>query len=218
MSETPPLSPEEEDACLCVGSNRANLGRFIDEFSLAVLLFEVLLFEFLERGGGPPSVGVFGGVFVQFRIVAAKEGALAIFHFAETLRALRKMLPMCPTAKGSVDLAKVRSALGVFEKRFPHVDNTRHGVAHAGEVWKNPKAMRLYQQRKDYCSDGGFVAAGGWLTSGLHDRTFSVSWGGDVFVVQMDHSTTNTLLQVRSMVEAAFLEPLIRTLHASPPS
>ena len=55
----------------CVYINYFNMSQFLERFRRSVKLF-----EFPERGGAPPSVGVFGGEFIQYRIIAARDGAL----------------------------------------------------------------------------------------------------------------------------------------------
>lgn len=99
------MSPAEMAFCQCLAANRSNLGSFCEAFSTAAQLFELL-----ERGGGPPSAGVLGGPFIQFRIIAAKESAMNIFHFGNTLDAIKKQIPRCPTSQNTVDVTKVREA------------------------------------------------------------------------------------------------------------
>src|SRR4051812_12686370 len=77
----------EQEAHACIAVNRLNLSRFFEEFQRSVRLFELL-----ERGGGPPSAGVLGGEFIHYRIIAARDGALNIFHFGCALEAVRKQL------------------------------------------------------------------------------------------------------------------------------
>ncbi len=78
--------------------NRANLSRFLEEFEISVALFELL-----ERGGGPPSRGVLGGLFINYRIIAARDGAMNIFHFGCSLETIKKQLPACPRLAQKTD-------------------------------------------------------------------------------------------------------------------
>lgn len=87
------VTPLEAAYCDCLAANRLNLSRFYDGFVLAEQLFELL-----ERGGGPPTLGVLGGTFIQFRTIAAKEGAMNIFHFGNTLLAIKRQIPLCPSS------------------------------------------------------------------------------------------------------------------------
>jgi hypothetical protein len=115
--------------------NKANLTRFLDEFRMSVALFELL-----ERGGGPPSVGVFGGEFMNYRMIAARDGALNIFHFGCSLEALKKQLARCPSLASRTNAVKLRNAIKQFGSYFPHADNVRNAVAHAGSFFLLPNA------------------------------------------------------------------------------
>ncbi len=76
MSANILIPPDEKDAYECIVLNRMNLFRFAQEFATSVALF-----EFLERGGQSPSAGVLGGEFIKWRIIAARDGALNVYHF-----------------------------------------------------------------------------------------------------------------------------------------
>lgn len=198
MAHNAPLSPEEEEICACVSINRLNLQRFVGDLAVAVQLFELL-----ERGGGPPSVGVFGGVFIQYRIIAAKEAALNIYHFGNSLDALRRQVYICPTTHSVVDAGKLKQAFSLFNRYFPHANNTRHAVAHAGEIWGSPAKAREHRQRETYVTAGGFTS-GGFLTAMLFEKTYSVGWEGKVFEVHMDTPTIQKLIEVMSLAHSAF--------------
>ncbi|WP_147283735.1 hypothetical protein [Bosea caraganae] len=213
MSETHNVKSVDEDAfCDCVSANRLNLQRFLDEFVETVQLFELL-----ERGGGPPSVGVFGGVFIKFRIIAAKQGALSLFHFKNSLEALREYIYRCPRTR-YVDGKKLREAKSLFDRYFPNADNTRNAVAHAGEIYKSPAAIRQHEQKQDYRGIGVFSAAGGLSIQSLYERTYAIGWIGQVFEVHMDTSSIQKLAEVLNIVEEAFIKAEAGTSGAPPPS
>ncbi len=199
MTDDDLLSPEEEEICLCVSANRLNLAGFVKSFVQAIQLFDLL-----ERGSGPPSVGVFGGIFIEYRIIAAKEGAMNIYHFGCTPDALRHQVGRCPRTRTIVDARKLKQAFILFNRHFPHANNTRHAVAHAGEIWTSPAKAREHRQKKAYVSTGGSIAAGAFLSAMLFERTYSVGWAGMVFEVQMGESTTQKLVDVLSLAHSAF--------------
>ena len=61
-----------------------------------------------------------------------------------------------------------------------------------------------HRQKEAYASPGLFSAAGGFLTAGLFERTYSVGWAGKVFEVQMDVATIQKLSDVLSVAASAF--------------
>lgn len=199
VTDAAPLSSNEEEICSCVSMNRANLQTFASGFIRAGRLFELL-----ERGGGPPHLAVFGGEFVDFRAIAAKEGALNVYHFGCSLSALRGQVGRCPRTQGVVSASKLKDADKLFKKHFPNADTIRHAVAHAGEVWASPERAARHRLRKDHIWIGGFTGAGTHQFSGLFNRTYALQWEGRVFEVEIDVSTGQKLLDVVFLVESAF--------------
>jgi hypothetical protein len=179
--------------------NRFNLYYFIEEFKRSVALFELL-----ERGGGPPSVGVFGGDFIYYRIIAARDGALNIFHFGCSLEAVQKQLPTCPALARKTSAVGIRNAVKKFREYFPHCDNVRHAVAHTGEQAKNPRVMRQNEQKASHEGHGFSTSAGGQLVQAIYERTYTVTLKGDFFTVQLDPEETKKLTHVRYLVDFAF--------------
>lgn len=188
-------STAEQEAAQIMRINRLNLRRFAEEFSRSVALFQLL-----ERAGGPPSVGVLGGVFVLWRIIAARDGALNIYHFSCSLDAVRQQVPK------STDISKLRTAVKLFNSYFPHACNIRHAIAHAGELVKNPGKIKENIQKADYQSIDFISAAGNLITNALYERTYSVGHEGAGFFLQMDATSIDKPSRVISLVEEAFAD------------
>lgn len=176
-----------------------NLRHFAEEFQRSVALFELL-----ECGGGPPSVGVFGGEFIYYRIISARDGALNIYHFGCSLEAIKRQLPTCPSLAKKVNAITIRDALKQFEKYFPHCDNVRNAIAHAGELFNNPNSMKKHQQRTGHAGHGFSVSEGGLFTCALYERTYSVGIEGSVFSLTLDQVSLNKLLHIIQMIDTAF--------------
>ena len=191
---------------ICITVNRFYLTRFLEEFQNSVLLF-----EFLERGGGPPSVGVFGGIFIHYRIIAARDGAMNIFHFGCSLEAIKRQLPKCASLASSTDAIKLRNAVKQFKLSFPHADNVRHAVAHAGEICSTPLKIKSSEQKSDHEGVGFRSTAGGHFLGALYERTYSVSNLGEVFSVTLDNESIRKLAHVISLVDQAFQNPAAMT-------
>jgi hypothetical protein len=186
--------------------NRLNLVRFLDEFQKSVALFELL-----ERGGGPPSVGVFGGPFIHYRMIAARDGALNIFHFGCSLEAIKKQLPKCASMAQRSDAVKLRNAVKQFKNYFPHADNVRHAIAHAGELFSSPEKIKANEQKSDHQGIGFSSLAGGHLIGAIYERTYSVSNHGLVFSVTLDNESIAKLVHIVSLVDDAFQGPAAQT-------
>lgn len=198
-----PLQPAEREMCQCVQANRMGISRFIEN-----LCYSFELFELLERGGNPQN-GVFGGVYINYRIIAAKEAAMCLFHLHHTLEALASQIKLCPETAHTVDVLKIKEARKNFSNAFPNVENMRHAVAHAGELFKSPQAAKRHEQKIDYTApNGSFSSKGnGVLLSMLEDRTYSVGWEGRVFEVRVTTETLQAVQRVAALVNDAFSPP-----------
>jgi hypothetical protein len=192
------------DAEDCVILNRINLDRFLKDFQTSVELFALL-----EPGGGPPSDGVPGrvpgGEFHNYQIIAARDGALNIYHFGCCLAAIKKQVPASPVHAGKVDAIKLRAARRQFRADFPNIDSVRHGIAHAAELYKSPADMKRNRLRMS-----GFLLSpteSVFFPSRLAERTYSVGIDGTMFSVQLDQSSVAKLQHIRDLNDEAFRQP-----------
>jgi len=200
MAEIPKVTRTISATDDCIAMNRMNLGIFLEEFQTAVNLFTLL-----ERGGGPPSVGVFGGVFSQYRCIAAREAALVIYHFGCTLNAINKLFPYSSEVKSHASIDIIVSAISHFRHSFPHANEIRQSIAHAGELFNSVPKLRASGQRREETFHGGSVGGPNViLRAALYERTFTVGKAGSTFSLAVDDSSTMKLINIIQMVNDAF--------------
>jgi hypothetical protein len=185
-----------------VDFNRMSLGLFFKEFQNSAALFELL-----ERGGGPPTVGIFGGVFVQFRIIAARDAAMNLFHFRSSLQGLTRQIPHCPSYGSSQTLGKISGALVRFDQYFPKTDNIRNAIAHAGQLNNAPSKMKGNEQRKQRRANGIESGPGGIFLHGLFERTYTIGKSGKLLSLQVDGSSIMKIAETVQLVNSAFASP-----------
>ena len=65
--------------------------------------------------------------------MAARDGALAIYHFGQALAAISPWLHKCPTVSARLDHPAVRLARKAFRAALPSYDAIRHAVSHASD-------------------------------------------------------------------------------------
>jgi hypothetical protein len=184
--------PESDRALYqCIGMNRANLSTFADNFQRSVSLFELL-----ERGGGPPSTGVFGGVFIFYRIIAARDGALNLFHFRCSLEAFRRQTEAIRRNIGIPDRDDIRTLLVELDRKLPHIDVIRNAIAHAGELHDTPKKISSAIQKKRRVAHGIETGVGGIFKEGLFEKTYSIGKNGKIFSLEITKETASILTEV----------------------
>jgi hypothetical protein len=84
-------------------------------------------FQMLDR-----ATDTLGG----WQSIAARDGALSIYHFGSTIEAIRHSLPSCPALNALVDHTVLRTAHAQFRKEFPRIEAVRHVVAHVADFTK----------------------------------------------------------------------------------
>lgn len=188
----------------CIKINQLNLSRFLQDFQHSTSLFELL-----ERGGGAPNVGVFGGVFINYRIIAARDAAMNLYHFRCSLDAIIKQSKFVPSLIPSASMHSVSDQLSLFDSKFPHTVTIRHGVAHAGELYNTPIKISAATQTKRQKAHGVETGPGGMLICALFERTFTIGKEGsrkegEIFSMQVDNSTTSVLASITHSVNSIF--------------
>jgi hypothetical protein len=199
--------PDDQSIKVCVLKNLGSLLVFETQFNRAVTLFDWL------KHTDFPLDGLESENFA-YRMIAARDGALSVFHFKCCLEAIKKQLPRSKSLSVLVDTVKIRETLKRFSVLFPHSDNVRHGIAHAGELLSSPERMKQNGMKVSRYGPGFAVHEGGYLLAALHDRTYSVGNLGEVFSLTLDHVAISNLRTVRSSVEEA-LHPLMKR-HRQP--
>jgi hypothetical protein len=197
MSIAGSFSEDEKSIVECITFNRNNLSTFVGNF-----YYSVALFELLERGGNP-SAGVSGGVFINYRMIAARDGALNIFHFGKTLEAIKLCVPRCPPSALIVNTENVDCAIQQFKECFPNIDYIRHAIAHAGELNNAPTKLKASTTRKSRQAHGISVGPGGIFSHGLFEKSYHVSRSGKIFTVTIDQATLDKLVAIGKLVTNA---------------
>jgi hypothetical protein len=189
--------PNDQSVKICVMKNVLCLQIFLEQFRKAVALFDLL-----ERTA--PPLDVLKNEYFAYRMIAARDGALSIFHFKCCLEAIKKQLPRSKSLLALVDSVKIREILKQFSVLFPHADNIRHAIAHAGETFKSPERMKQHGMKVPRYGPGFAVDEGGYLLSALNGRTYSAGNHGEIFSVTLDQIAISNLGTVLSSVQEAF--------------
>jgi hypothetical protein len=171
-------------------------GHIVEQFRTAIALFDLL-----ERTD--PPLNVLKNEYHTYRMIAARDGALCIFHFKCCLEAIKKQLSRSKSLSSLVDRVKIRETLKRFTVLFPHADSARHAIAHAGEVFKSPESMKQHGMKVSRYGPGYAVEAGGYLLSSLHGRTYSVGNKGEIFSVTLDDKALANLKSIQSAISEA---------------
>jgi hypothetical protein len=138
--------------------------------------------------------------------MAARDGAMSIYHFGQALIAIAPWLRNCPTPRACVDHAVIRLARKSFFAALPSYNAIRHAVGHAADFNATIELLEEHSVQAPW-GHAGFHIEGKRavrLTEQLIGRTYYVSYAGDVHHFEMADNTLAVLLKVRERVYAAF--------------
>jgi hypothetical protein len=138
----------------------------------------------------------------NWQFVAARDGAMSIYHFARTMQGIRASLNGCPTFKGKVDHEKLRSVSKSFRQTFPSFEGIRHGIAHSAELVESIDRFErnaftgaapewMFQQAYERLM----------LTGALYGHNFTLTWEGRLLSYEIH---VRTLENLRRLVAEFF--------------
>lgn len=154
------------------------------QFKTAINLFDMI-------GRTPPLIDGLENEYHVYRMIAARDAALHVYHFKCCLDAIAKQLPKSRSLSALVHPAKITAIVDRFKQMFPHADNVRHGIAHVAD--------KLPAYGPGYAIDKG-----GFLSGALHGRTYTVGNLGDAFSLTIDQAALSNLETIRHSLWEAF--------------
>ena len=197
--KTESLPEAEREHAAVIGSSLDDLDGYLNNFAAALSLFDSC-----DNASG--EAGPHRGTYISWMMIAARDGAMTIYHFGKTIDGIRQSLGLCPTLRGLVSRPSLKTAGKLFARHFPSFEKLRHGVAHAGEQSSTLRARRKHALRGDYAGSGFKIreSSGTLLGNNLQDRLFTTSHEGTVLTYEISQATLAKLIEVKDAFRAAF--------------
>jgi hypothetical protein len=129
------MSGDESTNVFVVNLSLSGMGKYIEQFRQALNLFDYCLIQNSLFPNGSP-------MFMSWLGLAAREGAMAIYHFRRAMLAANNVSKASPIIGPHLDNAALKAAHSKFEKEFPDWSNIRDGISHAAELFQNAQALR----------------------------------------------------------------------------
>jgi hypothetical protein len=118
-----------------------NLNYHVRAFAAALTLYEYATTESgnertkeLEKPTPPPGHAPYSEVLDSWRYVAARDGALTLYHFQRTFEGIKPALDRCPTVASLIDETSLVEGRRIFRRRFPHTVQIRKAVSHLADL------------------------------------------------------------------------------------
>ena len=202
------IPAEQMPAFLHINSQLAQLTRYERQFLLAVHLYqyshqaamEILSEDFAK---GDMTIWTTGG----WQSIAARDGALSIYHFGRALEGLRANFRSCPALENLVDHPKIRQAYKDFLSAFPHFIEIRHAVAHLADSQQTME-KKLFNSAKGIFNLKWFSSnnpdAVTWMAGNMNNEKFAVTLEGKAYAYALSVANAQKIRTLRFQIFSAF--------------
>lgn len=200
------IPADQMPALLHICELLAELGLYQRHFMLAVYLFEYstqAAFEIADFAILEDSLWTTGG----WQMMAARDGALTIYHFGRAAEGLQNSLSFCPALSEQIDRKQVSSAIRSFQSAFPHNIDIRNAISHVADssstlTQKLSHAILGPFKTKRFSSEDPNSLT--WLPGNLNGTTYAVSLKGKIFTYEVDRNNAEILRNVKQLIYNVF--------------
>ncbi|MEA2882193.1 MAG: hypothetical protein QOH32_1449 [Bradyrhizobium sp.] len=214
------LPEEEHEAASHIERLLSLLATYEVRFLAALSLFDKSeeemskLFGLLAHRrevGDPRSISPEFATVTEWMAMAARDGAITIYHFGNTIEAIRKALPNCPTMNARVEHSILRGASRFFRTEFPRYEAIRHVISHAADFAATPASIAAHSHRGGPIkfNRGGSLEISGkasrYYSDNLMNRTYYVSYEGEAHSYEIDQKTADKLLLAKLRVYSSLV-------------
>lgn len=192
------IVPEtEREATWVLQSFIGSLASYVDDFEAALDLYDSV--EFLQANK------LIDRQFGKWKLIAARDGAMTIFHFEKVLVNSGKGFRDCPSLRNQVNHEVLRQARVRFSEVFPLAARIRHSTAHRAEMTET-------KQKVDSNAYSGpintrFISverAEGLTIDGLLGRKFTTTHEGEISDYEISESTLAELANIARLFYSGF--------------
>lgn len=134
--------------------------------------------------------------FGSWQVIAARDGAMTIYHFFMNLNGINEQLRLeCPELLSVIPQHRFKTISRLRKKYFKEFEKLRHAIGHRGELQSSLK--EFIRNSLD-----GFL----FLPSLLEGRTFSMTIEGRAVSYDISDETLSRLREIQADLFAAFNE------------
>jgi hypothetical protein len=147
--------------------------------------------------------------------IAARDGAITIYNFGQTIEAIRSNMRDCPTIMPLIDSRALRTASTLMRKAFPGYEQIRHSVGHAAEFSQSADLMKKHSVAGPYeIMPGppiGQASTRVNIRNSLRGKTFTMTHGGKLYSYNLDRDSLEKLNRIKDVVYSAFRDVETKT-------
>lgn len=199
------LSEQEKDELWILEGGLSSLDRHRRSF-----VADFMLFHFARSNDSAEfsieSIGITrGGDWLR---VAARDGALNIYHFVKTIEGIERTLAKLPAMRERIEMKNFREARRVLRAAFPDLDLLRHAIAHAGEKSSDSHSFKRHstsEERQDEFFQIGEKARNIMIEGAIMGDRVTETYEGKVVSYRMSPESLSALADANKIIESTFI-------------
>lgn len=202
------LPPDQREASLHAHRLLNNLVTYERNLLAAVLLVDCCEREWSYLASlyaskvtkGVVTLGMDVETVSEWMSMAARDGAMSIYHFGNTLAAVWQVAKSVPVLATNIDFDTIRLANREFREAFPRYEAIRHTVSHAADFQRSGKEYRKHARSGPLTTKNVSATADISLSGSLLQRTFVVDYEGASYAYEITHETAAKVRRARLQV------------------
>lgn len=212
------VPPTQHEALDHLQSLLSFLAQFERQFYTALLLFDASEGEVwamasqVESGQRSwNSLDAATDTLSAWKQMAARDGALAIYHFGNTMEAIKRSLPNCAAVNRTVNHQLLSRARARFRKAFPRYEAIRHVVGHVADFAATPAERERHSHKGGAHTVGNVSFDAGTrrqFLGNLYNRSYVVSFKGQVHHYEITRRSALEFSMTKLMIYSAILDPI----------
>ncbi|MFN0043496.1 MAG: hypothetical protein ACKVSF_09840 [Alphaproteobacteria bacterium] len=185
----------------------ANLNLYEQNLLLAVYLYEYSQSASWELRDDFTRLESVTWTTGGWQLMAARDGALTIYHFGRAIEGLRDSFRGCPALRDQVDHNTIRQGYSEFKSAFPHFIEIRAAVAHVADFSQTTEKKArhsikgLFSAKRFSSSDPAGIT---WLPGNMNDHTFAVTLNGEPYTYDLIPESVDKLRKIKIQIFSAF--------------
>lgn len=185
--------PDEQEEVRIVEDHLQRLVSYAEDFSAALSLFNFCK-QFDVRLTG------------DWAFVAARDGAMTIYHIGKTIELTRAALKRTPALSAMVSTDTLSEAGKKYRQTFPTFEKVRHAVSHSSELFRDKKHHEKNSFSGSY--DDGYIrvedSASVVISNGLMGRNYTNTIDGKIVSYEISEATKHVVYDCVNTFMSAF--------------
>ncbi len=156
----------------------------------------------------PSPVKTMEDMFISWEFIAARDGAMSIYHFFNAMDAVNTWAHKSKSIADNLDRDALKNAFKIKKQHFPRFEAMRHAVSHAGELQKNQKRIDDNFYSGSYDGSIKIVADPGTGNGAIYNSLFGDNYvsmiNNEIIEYKINDETLDILSTIAKIYFGAF--------------